>query len=269
MTIKSLFTALLLITPVTSAFAGAQLYFDALAGDSTTAASRTATTSIFVQNGNVRIEDIAEQRMYSLYDSATKMLTVVDRSKKTYMVVDSKTLANIQGQIEQAKQMVKLLPPQQRQKFEAMLGFSLDTQPELRLRETADQREVAGIKCFDKELLINDTLKHVFCVADRSALALDPQDYQAIAALLTNMQEMAQSTGIGGAMIPLNPEALGGLPVRLKNIDTPARQVQELNRIERKTLAAEMFQVPAGYKRQNLSYSKVESIAGTAEGTGQ
>ena len=85
----------LLLTASPSVLAETQLHFVA-PPDGNSNSKSEATTSVFVAGNIVRIEDASEPRMYSLYDVNSGDLTVVDRSKKSYMVMDSTTLASIE-----------------------------------------------------------------------------------------------------------------------------------------------------------------------------
>lgn len=220
--------------------------------------SAVPTTSVFVANNIVRIEDAAEPQMYSLYDVDTGNLTVVDRSQKSYMVMDSATLASIETEIDRmrelAKEQLKGMPEFQRKQLEAMLGIGLKDAPKVTMKETGNRREIGGVQCDDKQLITGGDLKHVYCVASASALGIQQSDYDAIAALLTTMQKLAERTGAGKAIVPLDPQSLGGLPVRMENIGSKLRPLQELAKIEQKTIAAEVFLVPEGYKRETPAF---------------
>ncbi len=248
---------LLLATP--PVVADAQLHFVApnnSGGKGT--ANAEAATSVYVASNIVRIEDASEPRMYSLYDVKTGNLTVVDRSQKSYMVMDSTTLASIETEIDRmrelAKEQLKTLPPAQRQQLEAMMGIGLKDAPKVQVKDANKSREIVGVKCNDKQLVSDGTIKHIYCIADTMALGIQPADFNAIAALLTAMQKLAERTGAGTAIVPLDPQTLGGLPVRMENIGSKIRPLVELAKIEQKTLAAEVFLVPEGYKRETPTF---------------
>lgn len=252
------FLAILFMAAAPPALADAQLHFVAPSKGSAETTQAEAATSVFVAGDIVRIEDASEPRMYSLYNVKNSNLTVVDRSRKSYMVMDSTTLASIETEIDRmreiAKERLKTLPPAQRQQLEAMMGISLKDAPTVEVRDANKQREIVGVKCDDKELVTDGNIKHIYCIADATTLGIGTNDFNAIAALLTAMQKLAERTGAGSAIVPLDPERLGGLPVRMENIGSQIRPLVELAKIEQKTLAAEVFMVPEGYKRETPTF---------------
>ena len=217
---------------------------------STDQKSRTPTTSVFIGDGVVRIDDASEPAIYTLFDTSSRLITVVDRREKSYLVMNDEILGLIEQQLQLMRQQVAKMPKEQREQFEKVMGTGLKDAPPMSIEKTNDSSTVADVPCTIQLIHSGSDLLHRYCTANAEALAITSQEYADVTAMFAALQSLAQRTGANNAMVPFAPERLGGLPIRMHNLESQFRPVQELDKISRKPLAVEVFRVPEGYKQE-------------------
>lgn len=191
-----------------------------------------------------------------LFDPATKHLFVVKDTDKSYTELDPDKLEALGKQVgmlsEQARAMIQMLPPDQRAHAEKYLA---PEKPEtVKYRETGVKREVNGYPCKNGEMIQADKKIAELCVATPQAVGLKEAEQKVLDEMFVALTKI-QSTASRFAATPMpNFTQLGGVPVEA--IDLKRGRMQQLSKVSTNTLSSDLFVVPAGYTRKELSIPK-------------
>lgn len=232
-------------------------------------------STVMVKDGKVRIEDAetASEGGITIFDSASGTLTVIMDSERSYSEF---TAEDMRRQAEQMKGMLqdaqagmkgymeeamRAVPPEQRAMIEqqmAQMGMDMsaslsEEMPKLSTRRTGRTEKVAGVRCEIYESYLDADKIQEACVASPGALDISKADHQALVAMMDFMGSMAEITGdimgADGAGIGADfaMEFKEGVPVQLRDLEEGSLMVLQDHSDSR--LGAELFQVPAGYRR--------------------
>lgn len=191
-----------------------------------------------------------------LFDPATQHLFMVKDTDKTYTELDPDKLEALGRQVgvlsEQARAMIQMLPPDQRAQAEKYLAPAKPAP--VKYRETGATRKVSGYPCKNGEMFQADKKIAELCVATPQAVGLKEAEQQVLDQMFAALAKI-QSTASQFAATPMpNLTQLGGVPVEA--IDLQHGRMQQLSKVSTNTLSPDLFVVPAGYTRKELSIPK-------------
>ena len=235
----------------------------AYAGVSATIAEKQRTNTLFVEGNRLRIE---EGKRILIFDGDAKQLITIDPAKHTYGVsteADMKALgARYRPQMEAAeaqmrKQMEKM-PPEQRKQMEEMLRRSglqsgQSTEPakvETRYEPTGAKRTVAGHSCQMYRVVENESPEEQ-CLLPWSAGVIKKDDLEVFNSFGRFMSQVYVGMGrevpkeVREGMLGDLARAPGAPLLRLRDGEV----VSEVKKLERGTISADKFAVPAGYTK--------------------
>lgn len=249
--------ALLLIA--TSAHAGTVL--EMLNRDLASKSESTAKT--YAQGGKMRIESGGPQDTFAIFRDET--IYTVDPKDKTYIAMDRPTMQQLAAQLNPALKMLQEqmanMSPEQRAQAERMLGNKLPgskPEPVEEIRKSSRTGKVAGYSCTYVEILEDGVLQSEACVAPPRDLPGSKELYDAglkVAALVKDMMASVDSPWLKQMTNSEleNFQKLGGLPLLTRTFDE-GKPIHEatLQSLRTEPLAATLFEIPAGYKQQDL-----------------
>ena len=223
----------------------------------------TGTTNlkqkIYVQGGSGRFAD-AEGRA-SLIKGDT--LYMIDDKDKSYIVFDKATMEQVakklSAQMEQLKQQMAKLPPEQQAQMQQMLGGAgLSGKPRtVDVADTGKSDKVEGRSCKLWDVTRDGVLDEQICVVPYSALP-GKENFSAVFGNFAKVfEEMAKSVPMLSGMMANEFSAYvktNGYPVRQRAYEN-GKLVDEETLVKvwrEEAVPASMFEVPAGYTRKTM-----------------
>lgn len=193
---------------------------------------------------------------------------IVDNRRHDYREMTPESMQQQHAQMEEAmqrmKQQMQSLPPEQRQRIEAMLaqrGMASDAPPPQppTYTKSGPDKTVGKWTCTPYRMSYNGDDRQEICVAKLSDLGLTEDDLKAYVSFAAFMRQMmATSMGPGRAAMGFDfdgmTKAVGfpAFPVQWTHFDTDgkAEMTSTTTSIERKAIAADKYELPAGYIKQ-------------------
>lgn len=225
---------------------------------------REGTAKTYAQAGKMRIESgSGAQDTFAIFRDET--IYTLNPKDKTYIAMDRATMQQLAAQLNPALKMLQEqmanMSPEQRAQVERMVGNKLpgsESAPAEEVRKTARTGKVAGYACTYAEILQNGVLQSEACVAPPSDLQGSKELYDAalkVSALVKDMMASVDSPWIKQMMNREieNFQKLGGVPLMTRVFDE-GKPIHEatLKSLHTQALAASLFEIPAGYKKQDL-----------------
>ena len=242
-------------------------------------------SSIEIKDGKIRMDADdttpggADGRSSVFFDNNTKAMTMIDHSSREYQIITHKSMQSMLAQVEQvhanaAPQMQEMLkqmeaqiaqmPAEQqemmREQMAAMQQQFGNTAPaeKAQHKATGKSRKVGGYSCKVHELYRGGQKIKEACVADPAALKIPSADHQAMQAWFGFMKQMMEGLGEMAGNLAGNTGLdfytnLDGVPVQYIDYDEDKENVQ-LEKVSTKTIAADKFNIPAGYKKTEMPH---------------
>jgi hypothetical protein len=222
---------------------------------------RTTTINTWAQGGMMRVETQANDSTVLFKDDT---IYAISHKDKSYIAMDRASMKRMAEQLNPALQMLqermKTMTPEQRTQVEKMLGTRIpggDQAPQ-EIKRTSRTDKLNGYSCTYVEVREAGVLTDELCVVPASALKGSAELMSAakkMSLLLNDMmagmdapwlKQMAQKQ-------LQNFEALGGIPVMSRHfVDGKARNETSLGTISSESLAASLFEIPAGYTKKDM-----------------
>lgn len=221
-------------------------------------ASNDTATEFLIKDGKVRMNDPDEQG-YTLYDHNTKLLTFVDHGEKTYTEMDEASMEKMSSQVNAAMQemrkQMEQMTPEQRAMMEKMMGGASNAGKsmfEMDVERTGKHQQKAGHKCEQVFFTVGSMARTELCVVDPDEIDMPAADRRALDGMQEQMRLMAEKmTESIGVNFTFDFESMGGLPVYMKEDNETSGQV--LDDVSHARLDASLFEVPKGYRKDELS----------------
>lgn len=222
-----------------------------------------STAKTYAQGGKMRIESGGPQDTFVIFRDET--IYTFNPEEKTYIAMDRATMQQLAAQLNPALKMLQEqmanMSPEQRAQAERMLGNKLPgsaPEPAEEIRKTSRTGKVAGYSCTYVEILREGVLQSEACVAPPKDLAGSKELYDAgmkVSALVKDMMASVDSPWLKQMTHSEleNFQKLGGLPLLTRVFDE-GKPVDEatLKSLRTESLAATLFEIPAGYKKRDL-----------------
>ncbi|MCG8436058.1 MAG: DUF4412 domain-containing protein [Gammaproteobacteria bacterium] len=208
-----------------------------------------------IAGDKVRIEHDGSDGDYILHSLKSNAITIVDTKKKQYTVMDKASLEQIQGQVNAAMQEMRAqleqMPAEQRAMMEKMMGGMKNMIQEnfldINIEKTGRRTTAANYDCEIVNYSIGTVVESELCIAGADDLDINKADYQTLTKAFQFFMDMADGMAKQGLGLQYDLQQLNGLPVR--NKDLKSGQATQLSEISSDKLSADLFEVPANYKR--------------------
>ena len=248
----------LLLLTVTAAHAGTRL--ETVSRD--LADGRTSTINTWAQGGMMRVDAQSNDSSMIFKDDT---IFAINHKEKSYIVMDRASMKRMAEQINPALQMLqermKTMTPEQRAQMEKMLGTRIpggEAQPQPEIKRTSRNGKINGYNCTYVEVREAGALTDELCVAPATALKGSAELMSSAKKMSVLVNDMMASMDapwlkqMAQKQIQ-NFEALGGIPVMSRHlVDGKPQNETSLNDISAETVAASLFEIPAGYTRKDM-----------------
>ncbi len=238
--------------------ASAGIYVETITHNISTGTT-TPKQTMYVQGGSGKFVD--PEGRSSLIKGDT--LYIIDDKEKSYIVFDKATMEQVakklNEQMEQLKQQMARLPPEQRQQMEqAMGGMGLSgAQRTVEVADTGKSDKVDGRPCKLWDVTRDGQLDEQICVVPYSVLP-GKEDFSAVFAKFAKVfEEMAKSVPMLSGMMANEFSAqikTNGFPVRQRPYENgkliPEETLVKVWREE--AMPDTTFSIPADYQRKQL-----------------
>jgi hypothetical protein len=222
---------------------------------------RTTTINTWAQGGMMRVETQPTESMMIFKDDT---IYAISHKDKTYVAMDRATMKRMAEQInphlKMLQEQMKNMSPEQRAQMEKMLGRSLPGTEESKqeIKRTSRNDKISGYSCTFVEVRENGVLTDEMCIAAGSALKGSADLLAAAKKMTAVMEDMMASMDAPwlkqmAQKQMQNFEALGGIPVLSRHfVDGKPQSETTVNNISNETLAAALFEIPAGYTKKDM-----------------
>jgi hypothetical protein len=202
----------------------------------------------------------------AIIDLKSGQMSVLDGKKKTYYVVTKEDLDAIAAKINEqmnspevkkAQEQMKNLPPDAREKMEAMMGgmFTLDVQ------KTGTTRTIAGYKCENWTVTMGQMSRSEQCVT--SELKFPAQSWEMYRNYANSLRSMMAAMGpMAKGMESMREQykKIKGFPLANTTTTTvmgrKSVHSSEVTAINRGSISASVWEIPAGYKKVDTPMMK-------------
>jgi hypothetical protein len=207
-----------------------------------------------------------------IYRGDRREMVFVDHDKRTYTVIDEKTMKELAAQISDAMAMMEQalanVPESQRPMIEEMMKKKMPQvqtveRPKTELRKTGERAEHSGYPCVRYEVLRDGRAIRELWVTDWSNVegGADVADAfygmsEFFKEMLDSLPKFADSGGADQAFEHMRE--MNGFPVVTRELDDDGSLDNEstLKSARRQTLDPDAFEPPSGYKRQEMFRGK-------------
>jgi hypothetical protein len=235
---------------------------------------KSLTQPVLIKNGQLLIKAAGGNRQLDvLYQRENDRLTLIDHKNQAFTPVTEEKVGQLARQAEGLKPLVQgfagqlqKLSPKQKAKWEEMLGgVSLDDLSGIqkaakpaRVAKAGQAKRIAGVACQPMTLVQGKKTAAEVCVADPKALRLAEDDNATLRGLIALTQKVAaRAQGVAAQFgFPLPAEGLNelaGVPLEVRDYSGKRPLTLVLSRVSGAELTADPFQVPAGYRAQELA----------------
>lgn len=225
-----------------------------------------AVSDIMISDGKLRINQHASDN-WTLFDSNTGEMIIVDGERGEYMVMDAETidkLTNITALVnKQMEEALANVPPAQREQMRGMMEGMMENAmeqarasiPEQTVNRTGETRSVAGYDCAVVEILLDGVKSMETCGTDPGNIDLPAADLETMRAMQAFAQDIAarMEEVFGESIINLGDFSLEEFPVQTVHFEKGGESARStLAGIDDGGLPADAFEIPADYKQQEI-----------------
>lgn len=209
-----------------------------------------------------------------LYRKKQDHVVVIDHVKRTLMTVDERGVSRINQQIENIQPILRVvgeqvadLSPEQREKWQEILGENVPldkiakaAEPQAPIRlAPAGTIKVSGINC--QKIKVVQGKKHMadISLANPADMKITEKDSATIRGLFSLYERLAaKSRGLTsqlGITLPSlsGPDVMGRIPIEYQELSGKNNSSASLRSINRATVSAETMKIPKGYKASPLT----------------
>ncbi len=228
----------------------------------------STTIHTWAQNGMMRVENQADSsasRSTMIFKNDT--IYAINHQDKSYYAMDRASMQRIAEQLNPALKMLqermKDMTPEQRAQMEKMMGGRLppgvgEPEKKTEIKRIARTDKVSGHSCSYVQVLEDGVLTDEMCVTPSKSLQGADELMTAATRMGELMREMMSTMDAPwlrqmAEKQVQNFAALGGIPVLSRHFEAGTPQSETtLKSIRSETLAASLFEVPAGYTRKDM-----------------
>lgn len=223
---------------------------------------RATTINTWAQGGMMRVETDGSTMIFK--DDA---IYAISHRDKSYIVMDRASMERMAEQLNPALAMLqermKTMTPEQRAQMEKMLGGRLpgamgEPEKKQEIKRTSRNDKINGYRCTFVEVREDGVLTDELCVAPGNAIKGSAELMASARKMAAVMDDMLSSVDMPwlkqmSQKQMQNFEALGGIPVLSRHFqDGKPQSETTLNSVTSETLAATLFEIPAGYTKKDM-----------------
>ncbi len=225
----------------------------------------TTTINTWAQDGMLRVETKPSEATMIFKDDT---LYSINHQEKSFVAMDRASMKRMADQLSPAlnaiQEQMKNMTPEQRAQMEKMMGGRMPAgmgAPETKqeLKRTSRTDKIGDYKCTYVEVIEDGVLTDEVCVAPASSIKGSEELIVAGKKMADLMKEMM--SGMNAPWLKQmaekqtqNFEKLGGIPVLSRHFeDGKPNNETTMTAIRSESLAASMFQVPAGYTKKDMT----------------
>lgn len=231
----------------------------------TLANGKVATSEIYLTADKMLVKNSGADNSSIIFNSTTEVFTFIDNKKKEYYQFDKATLQQLQEQIKMMAKMMKQfaanMPADQQEKFDKILNPQ--TGDLLSYKTNGKNDKVGAWKTVGYDGMNGDKKVLQMNIASFDGLGLQASDFAVMKTMMSyfkeNLQEVVALLPTGGSMAQLNfdessPVLKDGIPVKTISYDNGTAENENIvESIQKKSIDAAQFKVPAGYKEQEIN----------------
>ncbi len=213
-------------------------------------------STLYVEGKKLRMEKVGERPHVAIFDGDASKFLQVDPEARTYSEM---TRADGQAIAARLREAMARMPPEQRERMEAMLGKAPRTRHDSKYEATGAHETVAGFRCDGYRKLRDGKLTEEGCFIPWSAGAVTKEDLAGLFELGKFMDQML--AGIPGARGGVTDQIYGelerapGFPAVVAHVDPSGTRGKEqrLLNLKRTSVPSDQFAVPAGYSQVKMT----------------
>lgn len=196
---------------------------------------------------------------FMLFNAGDRSLYLVDQTNRSYTAFDERVIdaqmRTMDQLIVELRAQIQQLPAESRAELEAQLGLGVDTGPvKVETRGTGRTRQIAGLRCQEKEIVVGGRVQSVACVTGSDDLGLSRLDFDTVNSLMGRLFELSRraldaggpvAQAMGSNVLP----PLDGIPLEVQHIRDGV--TTRLAGVSTDTLSPEFFRIPQNYHEQD------------------
>ncbi len=224
---------------------------------------KTSPQNLYVLPDRMKVDT---DRFTMIYRADTGKAINIMKDKHQYMEIDPKAMAAGMNAAQAAMQkQLQSLPEAQRKQIEAAMGHNggammMGKGLDITYERTSQTKQIGSWSCTVVHQKTNGTLSADLCMTPTSALGVTRDDLAVFKAFAESMRNALGSFG-GRSLDMLDFEAqtkqigFEGMPIEtVLYIDGKPRSTTTLKTIEHKPISPDVFEVPAGYTKQDMPH---------------
>lgn len=219
------------------------------------------STQFSVDKGRVAAIFKGARSSRMLFTQNDNQLRIVDDATRTWLVLDRKQLAQLGGATDEMQKQLAQMPAAQREMAESMMkGVMSSMKPPTPTTYvwSKEHQKVLDYDCTRVDVMQGDVKKAEYWGTPSPDFKLGDAEHEAVLAMqgcLRDYMIMVTSAAGGGAEPrPFQWDtSVDGYPLISRCFDGDVRTLDlTLTHFDRKPLAADLFTIPDGYKKQDM-----------------
>ena len=210
---------------------------------------------IYLEPDHVRVESMGNVTIFRGDQNTAFML---NPGEKKFVKMTPEAMKQMAAAMDDAKkqmaEQMKSMPPEQRAEAEKMMAAMPGQGAKVEFRKAGGTATFGRWQCERVDQLVNGQPQAQLCVAKLAELGLGDADLGVLQRFATFMQQASPaSAGDAAAVDPKALEKIVGYPAFSVHVEIPAAKMQTTTKsVEQKALAANLFEVPAGYTEEKM-----------------
>jgi hypothetical protein len=224
------------------------------------ASGETGTSQMMFEPGHVRMEGMGGGRARTgaiIVDAAAKKMIMLDLDKKSYHEMTEADAKQMKERMDamraQMAERLKSMPPDQRKQAEGMMNrMGAGGAPiEIKYEPLGTKKKVSGFACEMYKVSVGTMSSSEACIAPWSSNIVTKAEADAFRKSFAEMEKAFSSLG---PMRSNDWSKAPGIPVEQSHLgqDGKPEWTMTLKSVNRGTIPAAQFQVPAGFTKQEM-----------------
>jgi len=209
-------------------------------------------------------EEIGATQVF-IYRGDKQLMWMLNPALSTYSEMTSEDLAatreKLDGMQAQMKEAMKNMPPEQRAMMEKMMKDRMPkaaVEVQRTVKATGETKAVNGYPCAEYIVTTDKGSSDVWAT-DPTKLGIDPKDLGVLKGFGEFMSAMSPGAGMRDLTKDFEhpkPDEVPGFPVLMISKDSEGNPIGrfELVKVEKGSLAADKFNLPAGFKKESSPF---------------
>lgn len=232
--------------------------------------TQTRSQTAYVKDGTIFVKGAGgDPQVDFLFKRERSSITIINHGDRTYISFDEEQINELSDRAQGMMSMVQKqlaenlanLPPEQAARMKEMMGNmgmpagNVPPPPKKKLIKRG-VITINKMKCRQIDVMSDNQKVAQLCMADRSELDLQSDDYETIKALQTFGEQLSRKAGkisgqFSGAVPDFSDMPANGVPVEMRNFSGPVSSVMTVTRVSGGVGGISMA-IPEGYKPREL-----------------